>query len=208
LQEICRGITQDSCGSVKKEWGILLFEYVSCGGHEQQKGNRLMRKTTERLKRAFIGESVTDNSTPVFSKQGRRNKFFKIAKTFKTAVKIKPVHSRFTNSGKIMRADDNHFMPVSASKSRTFIGGIYPVPRTKETESKPPSADSLAFPRETKKVCVGIREDDSKDPELREDREEYPDIFICGHCGYTCKNERPESCPICKARCNAFFRVE
>ncbi|MDM8517853.1 hypothetical protein QUF76_16785 [Desulfobacterales bacterium HSG16] len=172
-----------------------------------------MRKTTKRLKRAFIGESVTDNSTPAFPKQGKKNSFFKIAEHLKTAVKTKPAHFSFTNSKKVMRAEENRTGSFVATGSLTFVGGLYPVRPTAEAEgNRLSSADSVVFPGETENTCIQMYDDYSKDPNIRQNEylqtEGYPDIFTCGHCGYTCKNERPESCPICKARPNAFFRVE
>ena len=32
--------------------------------------------------------------------------------------------------------------------------------------------------------------------------------YVCSVCGYTCENEPPDVCPVCKAKSQAFFRVD
>jgi rubrerythrin len=32
--------------------------------------------------------------------------------------------------------------------------------------------------------------------------------YVCSVCGYTCEDEVPESCPVCKAKAKAFFKVD
>ncbi len=34
------------------------------------------------------------------------------------------------------------------------------------------------------------------------------DYYVCEVCGYTCENEAPDECPVCKAKKNAFFKVD
>ena len=34
------------------------------------------------------------------------------------------------------------------------------------------------------------------------------DYYVCEVCGYTCENEAPDECPVCKAKKQAFFRVD
>lgn len=37
---------------------------------------------------------------------------------------------------------------------------------------------------------------------------EETDYYVCPVCGYTCKKEPPEKCPVCGAKSNKFFRVD
>jgi rubrerythrin len=34
------------------------------------------------------------------------------------------------------------------------------------------------------------------------------DYYVCNVCGYTCENEAPDECPVCKAKKKAFFKVD
>jgi rubrerythrin len=34
------------------------------------------------------------------------------------------------------------------------------------------------------------------------------DYYVCSVCGYTCENEPPDSCPVCKAKSKAFVKVD
>jgi rubrerythrin len=34
------------------------------------------------------------------------------------------------------------------------------------------------------------------------------DYYVCSVCGYTCENEPPDTCPVCKAKAKAFFKVD
>ncbi len=39
------------------------------------------------------------------------------------------------------------------------------------------------------------------------DNLESVDYYVCSVCGYTCEKEPPETCPVCKAKAKAFFKV-
>jgi len=34
------------------------------------------------------------------------------------------------------------------------------------------------------------------------------DYYVCNVCGYTCEDEAPDECPVCKAKKKAFFKVD
>jgi rubrerythrin len=34
------------------------------------------------------------------------------------------------------------------------------------------------------------------------------DYYVCDVCGYTCENEAPDVCPVCKSQKKAFFKVD
>ena len=36
---------------------------------------------------------------------------------------------------------------------------------------------------------------------------EEVDYYVCSVCGYTCENETPDECPVCKAKAKAFFKT-
>jgi rubrerythrin len=40
------------------------------------------------------------------------------------------------------------------------------------------------------------------------DDQEVTDIYVCSVCGYTCEGEAPDECPVCKAKKQAFFKVD
>ena len=40
------------------------------------------------------------------------------------------------------------------------------------------------------------------------DNQEEVDYYVCDVCGYTCENEPPDVCPVCKAKAKAFFKVD
>ena len=40
------------------------------------------------------------------------------------------------------------------------------------------------------------------------DNLEAVDYYVCDVCGYTCENEPPDECPVCKAKKKAFFKVD
>jgi rubrerythrin len=40
------------------------------------------------------------------------------------------------------------------------------------------------------------------------DNQEVTDIYVCSVCGYTCEGEAPDECPVCKAKKQAFFKVD
>ena len=34
------------------------------------------------------------------------------------------------------------------------------------------------------------------------------DYYVCSVCGYTCENEAPDECPVCKSKKMAFHKVD
>jgi len=34
------------------------------------------------------------------------------------------------------------------------------------------------------------------------------DYYVCSVCGYTCENEAPDDCPVCKSKKMAFKKVD
>jgi rubrerythrin len=40
------------------------------------------------------------------------------------------------------------------------------------------------------------------------DSMETVDYYVCNVCGYTCENDAPDECPVCKAKKKAFFKVD
>ncbi|MDA3895059.1 MAG: hypothetical protein PF482_02790 [Desulfobacteraceae bacterium] len=40
------------------------------------------------------------------------------------------------------------------------------------------------------------------------DAPEDTDYYVCAVCGYTCKNETPKDCPVCKSKKMAFSKVD
>jgi rubrerythrin len=40
------------------------------------------------------------------------------------------------------------------------------------------------------------------------DKLEEADYYVCSVCGYTCEDEAPDECPVCKAKKKAFFKVD
>ncbi len=164
-----------------------------------------MSKTMENLAAAFAGESQANRKYLAFAKKADRDGYPQIAKLFRAAAEAETVHAHAH-----LRAMGG--VGDTASNLKEAIAGethefkdMYPkMIAEAEAEGAKVPLRSFKFANEVEEVHAKLYQ---KALDNMDNMEEC-DYYVCSVCGYTCENEIPESCPVCKAKPNAFFKVD
>ncbi len=75
---------------------------------------------------------------------------------------------------------------------------------TAESEGNKSAHRSFTYANEVDKVHADLYQ---KALENIDNLEEV-DYYVCSVCGYTCEDEPPDTCPVCKANAKVFFKVD
>ena len=164
-----------------------------------------MSKTMENLAAAFAGESQANRKYLAFAKKADRDGYPQIAKLFRAAAEAETVHAHAH-----LRAMGG--VGDTASNLKEAIAGethefkdMYPkMIEEAEAEGAKVPLRSFKFANEVEEIHANLYQ---KALDNMDNMEEC-DYYVCSVCGYTCENEIPESCPVCKAKPNAFFKVD
>jgi rubrerythrin len=164
-----------------------------------------MSKTEQNLKEAFAGESQANRKYLAFAKQAEKEGHAQVAKLFRAAAEAETVHahSHLRTLGEIADTEANL---KSAVSGETFeFKEMYPDMIAAAQEEGNKSAErSFTFANEVEKVHAALYQ---KAVDNLGSLEEV-DYYVCSVCGYTCEKEPPDTCPVCKAKSKAFFKVD
>ena len=164
-----------------------------------------MSKSTDGLKEAFAGESQANRKYLAFAKQAEKEGFAQAAKLFRAAAAAETVHAH-THLRVLGGVNSTAENLKEAIDGETFeFQKMYPemIAAAKEEGNKA-AERSFQFANDVEQVHAELYQNalDNLDnmPEA--------DYYVCSVCGYTCENESPEVCPVCKAKAKAFFKVD
>lgn len=164
-----------------------------------------MTKTEKNLHEAFAGESQANRKYLAFAKKAEQEGHKQVAKLFRAIAEAETVHAH------------NHLKELGAVKStkenlEQAINGesyefqkMYPqMIDDAEAEGNKPALRTFTFANEVEKVHAELYkralENLGKNPDS--------DYYVCQICGYTVGGEAPDECPVCKAKKQAFKKVE
>ena len=164
-----------------------------------------MSKTEQNLQEAFAGESQANRKYLAFAKKADTEGYPQAAKLFRAAAEAETVHAhahlRALNG--IGSTVDN-LKEAIAGETHEFKN-MYPgmIEAAKE-EGQKAAERSFIFANEVEEVHANLYQKVLDSLDSLEDA----DYYVCSVCGYTCENEPPETCPVCKAKARAFSKVE
>ncbi len=165
-----------------------------------------MSKTKENLKEAFAGESQANRKYLAFAKQADKEGYPQAAKLFRAAAEAETVHahSHLKTLGEIKSTKENL---QAAVEGETFeFKKMYPeMIDTAKSEGEKGAERSFNFANEVEKIHAELYQNALDNLENPDKVEAY---YVCSICGYTCENEPPDTCPVCKAKASAFFKVD
>ncbi len=167
-----------------------------------------MGKTLEDLKAAFAGESQANRKYLAFAKQAEKDGFAGIAKLFRAAAEAETVHAH--NHLKAMKG-----IASTAQNLKEAVAGeihefknMYPeMIAHAQAEGDKAAERSFTVANEVEKIHAGLYQKALEGLEAGNDTG-VDAYFVCSVCGYTCEDEAPDTCPVCKAKKQAFFEVE
>ena len=166
-----------------------------------------MGKTNDNLKNAFAGESQANRRYTAFAKKADEEGYPQIAKLFRAAGEAETIHAL------------NHLKALGEIKStlanlETAVSGetfefqkMYPeYLRTAKQEENKLAAWSFDVANKVEQIHANLYK---KAIEALKGERDFveTDYYICSVCGNTVEGTAPETCPICGASREKFYRV-
>ena len=164
-----------------------------------------MSKTEQNLRDAFAGESQANRKYLAFAKKAEKDGYPRTARLFRAAAAAETVHAHahLRTLKEVGSTEDN--LKVAIEGETHEFKKMYPAMiQEAEAEGEKAALRSFTYANDVEKIHAELYQKalDSLD------NQEEVDYYVCDVCGYTCENEPPEECPVCKAKKKAFFKVD
>ncbi|HOD36570.1 MAG TPA: rubrerythrin family protein [Syntrophales bacterium] len=164
-----------------------------------------MSKTEKNLKEAFAGESQANRKYLAFAKKAEQEGHPQVAKLFRAAAEAETVHAHaHLRELAGIRSTKENLEEAIAGESYEFQK-MYPVMiEDAKTEGQKGALRSFEFANAVEKIHAGLYQ------KALDNLGKNPDVtyYVCQVCGYTAENHAPDECPVCKAKKQAFKKVE
>jgi rubrerythrin len=164
-----------------------------------------MSKTEQNLREAFAGESQANRKYLAFAKKADKEGYPRTARLFRAAAAAETVHAHaHLRTLKGVGSTADNLKEAIAGETHEFKNMYPEMIQEAEAEGEKAALRSFSYANDVEKVHADLYQKalDSLD------NQEQVDYYVCDVCGYTCENEPPEECPVCKAKKKAFFKVD
>jgi rubrerythrin len=164
-----------------------------------------MSKSEKHLQEAFAGESQANRKYLAFAKQAEKEGHPQVAKLFRAAAAAETVHahSHLKQLGGIKSTKEN--LETAAEGEAFEFKEMYPqMIKDAEAEGDKGALRSFNFANEVEKIHHDLYQKALDN--LGSNAE--VDYYVCDICGYTAEGEAPDQCPVCKAKKQAFKKID
>ena len=164
-----------------------------------------MSKTEQNLKDAFAGESQANRKYLAFAQKADSEGYAQVGKLFRAAAAAETIHAHaHLRTLKGVGSTADNLKEAIAGETHEFKS-MYPamIEEAKAEEQKA-ALRSFTYANDVEKVHADLYTKALDNL----DSLEAVDYYVCNVCGYTCENEPPDECPVCKAKKKAFFKVD
>lgn len=164
-----------------------------------------MSKTEQNLRDAFAGESQANRKYLAFAQKADKEGYPRTAKLFRAAAAAETVHAHaHLRTLKGVGSTADNLKEAIAGETHEFKNMYPAMIQEAEAEGEKAALRSFSYANDVEEVHADLYQKalDSLD------NQEQVDYYVCDVCGYTCENEPPEECPVCKAKKKAFFKVD
>ncbi len=164
-----------------------------------------MMKTEQNLKDAFAGESQANRKYLAFAKKAEQEGYRQVARLFRAAAEAETIHAHnhLRTLGGIGGTKENL---EAAIRGETFeFQKMYPgMIEDAISEGHKAALNSFNYANEVEKVHAELykRALDTLG------RNEDVDYYVCKVCGYTAEGGAPDECPVCRAKKQAFEKID
>jgi rubrerythrin len=164
-----------------------------------------MSQTEKNLMDAFAGESQANRKYLAFAKKAESDGYPQVAKLFRAAAEAETVHahSHLRVAGGIKSTAEN-LKEAIAGETHEFKSMYPEMMAAAEKEGNANALRSFTYANEVEKIHAALYKKALDNLEAKKD----VDYYVCGVCGYTCENEAPEDCPVCKSKKKVFYKVD
>ena len=164
-----------------------------------------MGKTLENLQAAFAGESQANRKYLAYATKAEADGFSQIAKLFRAAAAAETVHAHaHLRTLKGIGPTADNLKEAIAGETHEFKTMYPAMIEDAKMEDNKGALRSFEFANAVEKVHADLYENALANM----DGLAVDEYYVCGVCGYTCENEAPDECPVCKAKKKAFFKVD
>jgi rubrerythrin len=164
-----------------------------------------MSKTQKDLMDAFAGESQANRKYLAFAQKAEVEGFKQIAKLFRAAAEAETVHAHnhLREAGGIKSTKENLEAAISGE---TFeFQKMYPAMiEDAKAEGKEGALKSFTYANEVEKLHAELY----KKALAAMGNNQDIDYYVCQVCGNTVEGEAPDECPVCKAKKQAFKKID
>jgi rubrerythrin len=164
-----------------------------------------MSQTEQHLRDAFAGESQANRKYLAFAEKADKEGYAQVARLFRAAAAAETVHAhnhlRALNG--IGTTADNLKEAISG-ETFEFKTMYPPMIEAAKAEGNAAAEQSFTYANKVEKIHAQLYK---KALEMMGDLKQT-DMYVCRGCGHTVEGEPPEQCPICKAKKDAFMKVE
>ncbi len=165
-----------------------------------------MSQTEKYLLEAFAGESQANRKYLAFAKKADREGYTQVGKLFRAAAEAETVHAHaHLRALKGIKTTAENLKEAIAGETHEFKTMYPPMIEAAKSEGNKAAERSFVYANEVEKIHAELYQ---KALDSLENPQEVDCYYVCSVCGYTCKDEVPTTCPVCKANIKAFSRVE
>lgn len=164
-----------------------------------------MSNTEKNLKEAFAGESQANRKYLAFAKKADEDGFKQIARLFSAVAEAETVHAHnhLREIGDIKDTKEN--LEAAINGESYEFQKMYPqMIKDAEVEGIKGALRSFKFANEVEKIHADLY----KNALQNLGKNHSVDYYVCQVCGNTVENEPPDECPVCKAKKQAFKKVD
>jgi rubrerythrin len=165
-----------------------------------------LTKTDENLKAAFAGESQANRLYLAFAKKAEEEGYTQAAKLFKAAAEAETIHAlnHVNITGQVKSTIDN--LGTAISGETYEFKKMYPefLAEAKQEGNKQ-AAWSFDVANKVEQIHASLFQKAIDAMKTKKEHEKV-DYYVCGVCGNTVEGTPPETCPICGAPREKFFK--
>jgi len=164
-----------------------------------------MSKTEKNLKEAFAGESQANRKYLAFAKKAELEGFKQAAKLFRAAAEAETVHAHaHLRELKGIRSTKENLEEAINGESYEFQKMYPEMIADAKTEGVAGALRSFEFANAVEKIHAALYK------KMLENLGKTPDVdyWVCQVCGMTVEGDAPDECPVCKAKKQAFKKVD
>ncbi len=164
-----------------------------------------MSKSEQNLRDAFAGESQANRKYLAFAKKADQEGYSQVARLFRAAAAAETVHAHaHLRTLKGINSTADNLKEAIAGETHEFKTMYPAMIEEAKAEDEKAALRSFTYANDVEKIHANLYTHALENL----DSLEAVDYYVCNVCGYTCENEPPDECPVCKAKAKAFFKVD
>ena len=164
-----------------------------------------MSKTEKNLKEAFAGESQANRKYLAFAKKAETEGFKQAAKLFRAAAEAETVHAHaHLRELKGIKSTKENLEEAISGESYEFQKMYPEMIADAKAEGMAGALRSFELANAVEKIHAALYKKMLENLGKTADA----DYWICQVCGMTVEGEAPDECPVCKAKKQAFKKVD